>query len=475
MKRHALRRRTAALAVVLAASATGALTGTTPATAATTTPVITLQAPLPAAVPAGVTKGIASTVQTSFVFRTTAPTVNTDATLTIDARKLAKVARVTFSQNCTVKALVATCSEFFSGQHLTPNTGLGGATYMNVSTLKGVPTGTTGTYTVTGTAAHAKIVGASGSVVVGGPALSQTLTKNYTGLKVGSTVSEAVRFSNIGTRPAAAATIILMTSPGLDFATHYANCKYSAATNTVTSGVALCTIPGQVRVGETAELSTPVHLHVNSAAYYTYLDTITAPASDPTLAWVVKGRTWKQGTGAKLGLHVITAGRVTSATASTVSLQQTGSNTDYQIASLQALNTANFGVSGATVTAAQGQTVKLTFRMANHGPATIFYRSGEPLGVKVTLPPGTTAVGSSANCSPSIVDDPAVKAHGPYSCSGSYLVPKSQEYTFTITLRVDTVIAHAKGKVAMDWSPNPTWRPAFDTVPSDDSRDLTVN
>jgi hypothetical protein len=475
MKRHPLRRRTAALAVVLAASAAGALTGTVPATAATTTPVITLQAPLPAAVPAGVTKGIATTVQPSFDFRTTASSVDTDATLTIDARKLAKVAHVTFSQNCTVKASVATCSEFFSGQNLAPNFGLGTITHMDISTLKGVPTGTTGTYTVTGTAAHAKIVGASGSVVIGGPAFSQTLPKNYTNLTVGSTVSEAVRFSNIGTRPAAAATIILMTSPGLDFATHYANCKYSAATNTVTSGVALCTIPGSVRVGETAELSTPVQLRVNSTAYYTYLDTITAPAFDPAEGWVVKGRTWKQGTGATLGLHVITAGRITTATAGTVSLQQAGANTKYQIASLQAHNTANFGVSGATVTAAQGQTAKLTFRMANHGPATIYYRSGNTLGVLVTLPPGTTAVGSSANCFPSTANDPAVQAHGPYSCSGSYLVPNSQEYTFTITLRVDTVIPHAKGKVAMDWSPNPTWRPAFDTVASDDSRDLTVN
>jgi hypothetical protein len=473
MKLHSARR-AVALAAALTASVAGALVGTTTATAATRTPVITLTKPAPVAVAPASAKGLAATVQPSFDYQTTARNLNANATITIDARKLANVAHVDFSSNCTVKNLVATCWEQFYAQNLTPGAGLGGVTQMTVSALKGVAPGTIGSYTVTGTADTAKIVGADGTVQVGGPAFNQTSLKNYTNLKVGTTVSEPVRFTNIGTRPAAGTEVLLMTSPGLDFTTHYSNCKYSTPSSSVVSAAAVCSIPGQVRVGETAALAAPVRVHVNSTAYYTFLDTVTAPLGDPNDNWIFTGRTWKQGTGGKLGLQVIAAGHSTSAPTGTVSLSQTG-NGNYQVASLQARNTADFGVTGASARAAKGKTAKLTFRMTNHGPATIFYRSGDSLGVKVTIPPGTTVVGSSANCWPSVSSDPTVAAHGPYSCAASYLVPNGQVSTFTITVRMDKVIAHAKGSVAMDWSPQPGWRPPFDTNPRNDSAALTLN
>ncbi|MBY8886915.1 hypothetical protein K7472_18925 [Streptomyces sp. PTM05] len=469
-------RRAAALGVAVAASAACALTGVTPAAAATAPaePVITVHTPLPVAVPTTSSVAFQQAVQPSLDLTTTASSLNAQATLTIDARKVAKIATVTFSDNCTVHDYVASCSEMFFESGLTPTMGLGTVTQMSLGPRKGVKPGASATYTVSGTADTAKITGATGTVQAGGAAFDETQPANHTGLKVGSTVSEPIRFTNLGDRPATATEVGLVLSPGLEFAQRYSNCHYSAASGQVFEA-ALCTFPGTFRVGETAELADQVKLKVESTAYYTYLDTVVAPQGDPSQSWLTGGRTWKQGTGKALGLKVITAGHTTSAPPSTVQLAEAGSHGDYRITSLQAVNTADFAVTGASAKAAQGSTVKLSFSMVDHGPATIYDRSGEGFGVKVTPPPGTTIVGSSAACQPYTEGDPTVTAHGPYECGTDYLVPAGHVWNFSLTLRVDQVITGAKGSVAMDWSPQAGWRPPFDPNPKDDSAVLALN
>jgi hypothetical protein len=109
--------------------------------------------------------------------------------------------------------------------------------------------------------------------------------------------------------------------------------------------------------------------------------------------------------------------------------------------------------------------------MANRGPATVYDRSGGGFGLKVTLPPGTTVTGASDHCNPAVWGDPQSAAHGPYACNIGYLVPAGATYDFTITVRVDQVIAGAQGTAAVDWP----YGYAFDPDPGDDSAPLALN
>ncbi|MGW3206079.1 hypothetical protein [Streptomyces sp. NPDC001135] len=460
-----------AAAFLSAAGLAAALLGAAPAGAVTGQPVITLDAPEPVALPAA-----PATADVHLEFQTKAKNLQADdVTLTVDARGLSKIAKVTFSGNCTVKALVATCSESLESDS-SPTTHMGAMTGLTLTPLKGAALGAAGTYEVTGRSAHAQIVGGTGKVEVGGPSFGLDRLTDHTDLKVGSTVSEPVRFSNVGNRPARGVQTALAASPGLDFADHYANCKYGS---NGTIRFAECYPKGAIGIGETAALAAPVRLRVNSTALYTYLDTRTAPLGQP--GWPEgQGIKWTWGKGATLKLKVIKAGRWSSAPAGSVSLPQTGEVTDYWIASLKARNTADFGVTGASARAGRGKNATFAFHLSANGPATLYDRSGGEgvPSVWVTLPTGTTAVGHSANCAPWQENNPTAEAHGPYVCGPSGLVlPKGTVTGFTLTLRVDKVVTRAKGGVQVVWGPDPSHsrRPAFDPNSRDDSAALTLN
>ncbi|MFF4799900.1 hypothetical protein ACFY1U_16015 [Streptomyces sp. NPDC001351] len=471
MRRNSLTGLTAVFASAVGLAASLLVAG--PAGAASSQPVITLDAPTPSALPAA-----PATAGVSFDFHTKTKNLTADdATLTVDARGLSKIAKVAFSSNCTAHGLVATCSESFeSGSD--PKIGLGSMTQLTLTALRGSRLGATGTYKITGRSAHAQIVGGTGSVTVGGPSFGLKRLADHTNLKVGSTLAEPVQFTNVGDRPARGVQTVLAASSGLDFADHYSNCQYGF------NGAihfAKCYPKGAINLAETAALSAPVRLHVNSTALFTTLDVLTAPLGQPGwpdgqgLKW-----TWGKKSAPALKLKVIKAGRHSSAPAGSVSLPQTGSVTDYWIASLKAHNTADFAVSGASAQAGAGKTATLGFHLTANGPATLYDRSGgDGLPTAwVTLPPGTTAVGHSANCAPWQENNPTAKAKGPYVCTlPGYVVPKGQVTAFALTLRVDDVVTHAAGSVQLVWGPDPadSHRPDFDPDSRNDSAALTMN
>jgi hypothetical protein len=289
---------------------------------------------------------------------------------------------------------------------------------------------------------------------------------------VNSAVTVPVRFTNIGDRPADSTQVLLMASPGLGFTKRYANCEYSTEDNAREAEAALCTVPGRVLPGEKASVSPAPRMRAEPSAYYTYLDTMIAPAGDAEIQSQAAGRQWTQGTGGLLTLKVITPGIATDAPSGTVSLTMTGNHGNYRISSLQADNTADFAVTGDSATAAQGDTVTFNFSMANHGPATLFDRSGDTPSVLVDLPAGTHVVTTSANCRPGTEGKP----EGPYVCSGDNVItPAGTVADFSITLQVDEVVAGARGSVSMAWSPDGSYRPPFDPDTADDTAALTLS
>jgi hypothetical protein len=454
--------RVVAVVAAVGAAAGLALTGGTPASAAAAT--VTLQRPPALALaPAGVV-GTVKTVQPNLSYRVSASGLTADITFTVDVRRLARIARVTFPDSCTVTDHVATCDDYLDQSD--PKLLYDADVDMTVQARPGVALGSTARYTVTGTSDGATVVGTSGTVQIGGPAYQQAATRNLSDVAVGSTVSEPIRFTNIGDRPAAATQVALVTSPGLAFARTYANCAYASG-RPDEAQIALCTFPGTFLPGERAALATPVRLRVEPTALATYLDSTVGPAGGYDVRVLAGHHTWTQGTGPDLGLTVLDPGQPTDAPAGTGTLAESGSRSDYRIGAIGADNTADFAVTGATAQAAQGATTTMRLTMVNHGPAAVFDRSGAPYTALVTPPPGSTVVAASDNCT--------ATGSGTYYCGTRIVVPAGQVAHFWVTLRVDQVIPGARGSIAMDWSPDGSWRPPYDPDPTDDSAPLVLN
>ncbi|MFI0744292.1 hypothetical protein [Streptomyces sp. NPDC021224] len=458
-------RRAVALVATAGAAAGLALTGVAPAHA-DDQPVITLRQTAPVAVSPATLAGVSTTTSPYLSFTTTASSLSANVTLTVDVTQLSAIADVTFSDNCTVVEHVASCWEMFFYDNLDGVGSIGALTQMTIKAKAGAPAGASADYTVSGTADNAVVVGGTGTVDIGGPAYDQTQPTDLTGVAVGSAVTEPVRFTNRGDRPADGTQALLWASPGIGFARHFANCRYSGEGDPREAALALCDIPGEVLPGEKAALAPAVRLNVESTAYTTYLDSMIAPAGDPGIAQSVAGRAWTQGTGGQLTLKTLTPGTPTDAPAGTVSLSQRGTHGDYRITSIQAANTADFSVTGATATAAAGDDVTLDLAMTNNGPATIFDRSGDTRIATVHLPPGTTPVSASANCHP--------QGATSYSCSnGDIVSPAGEVSHFSLTVHVDEVIPAAQGSISMNWGPS--GRPAYDPDPADDTAPITLN
>ncbi|MFF7331901.1 hypothetical protein [Streptomyces sp. NPDC008150] len=437
---HPVRRRLAAVPAVVAMLAAGLLTAAPAHAAGEALPVVRL-AKLPTlALPAA-----PQTAQPYFSYTTNASTLDVDdAVVTVDFGKLADIATVSFSGNCTVAGTVATCSEWLDYGQVSDGESFGSDTQMTVTALPDAQLGATGSYTVAGHSDEATIVGRTANVVVGGPALALRQPAERTGLAVGSTVAEPVRFTNKGTLPASATEVVLQASPGLDFADHYANCRYGTnGSAQAPTQVAVCRIPGPVGVGESARLATPVRLQVTSAALVTYLDVATyAPRDERYL----DGVQLTPGTGKRLRLKVLEEGD-TTLPAGDVSVPFTGNASNYRIATLKADNTDDFGVTGATASGGQGADTIFEFTAYSAGPATLFDRSGGegvPL-VRVTPPPGTSVVSTSANCHADA---------GAYLCRlDSFVVPAGATSHFSLTVHVNDAEPGAQGTVSLVYGP----------------------
>ena len=448
----------------------------TPATAATA--AVHLQTPTTVALPAG-----ATTVQPSWSWSTGANQLGAvDVTVTVDVSGLSKVAKVQFADNCTVSGLTAVCDDLlYFDDTQSPSVTDENADF-TLSALPGAKLGANGSYTVTGTSTQATVVGGTGRVTVGGPSVQLVEPPKQLNKAVGSKINEAVTFSNTGNRPADGIKVGLALSPGLTFAVHHSNCRYRSHVQGghTYDDAAVCSLPGRLLPGAKVTLAQPVRLTVGKQALYTYLDEQAAPAGDTArLSWITAprtGETWRQGTGTAVGLKTLVAGKKTTAPAGTVQLDN--ENQGYGIADVTAVNHADFGVTGATATAAAGTQVTMGFTLFNHGPATLFDRSGgeaTPI-VVVTPPPGTTVVGHTGNCSPRDSDDPAQVAHGPYYCdAASYLIPSGSSYPFSLTLNVDTVTPAAKGSVVLAYGNNADQVPPYDSNPADNSAVLQLN
>ncbi|MFC8826993.1 LAETG motif-containing sortase-dependent surface protein [Streptomyces sp. NPDC057137] len=127
------------------------------------------------------------------------------------------------------------------------------------------------------------------------------------------------------------------------------------------------------------------------------------------------------------------------------------------------VNTADYQVTGAALKGAVGDTVTLTAKFANAGPAWVLTKEGDPLVEVLITPPAGTSV---------------AKSHGFCEAKGKALAcGTSQRWvnegggeTYTIKLKIDKQVAGAKGSVALSTEARP-----FDPDKANDKADITLD
>jgi LPXTG-motif cell wall-anchored protein len=283
--------------------------------------------------------------------------------------------------------------------------------------------GTTGTVTISGTAANGQVVGTTVKVTAGSPELEISPSGKRDGVKPGSTIPEQLTIGNNGSGPADGVTLRLRTTPGLTFDASdgtFSNCAYGPAGNQggFLTREAVCHIDTVVEPGKLYRLSAPVGVAVGTDALYEVFDYGVTRGD---------GTTTGDGKGPLLSLVETTSGAVTDLT--------------YGQESITADNTADLVAVGDSAQGAPGDTVKVTASLHDDGPGWVgFEGSDNQIALMVNIPEGTKAVGVPDECQPFEIDGPAQPALGKprYICQVyPHVVTSGSTYDFTFELKID--------------------------------------
>jgi LPXTG-motif cell wall-anchored protein len=385
------------------------------------------------------------------------------ATLTVDAGGLGGVADVVWPSGCTHTGLVGTCTvpvAKISGPFIWLTFGLKAAV--------GAADGATGTIHFKAAAPGISGAEQDETLAVGtGPDLTINQLPQLKNVKLGTTVSAPVQWSNTGNQTAATTTVLLESMPGLAFEQRFSNCQYDP-----TGFRAVCTINQPIAPGETLKLTAPVRVKVTSEAYYAVMAVGVEP--DAPSAKSVNG--YVQGTGPALTAEQVATG------APTTRPSDLNPNDNYAELDVYAVNTADFAAVGASGHAKAGQTVNFTVGMRNLGPAFIYDRSGGEGtgGVTVIIPKGTTVTKVPQGCAQAEKNG-GVPIPGTYGCGIPYVEAPGDQHLYTFTLKVNQFIANDRGEVVLQdelaslTSPTTPAKYAWDKNPANNTAPIVLN
>ncbi|MFE7748164.1 hypothetical protein [Streptomyces sp. NPDC057428] len=346
----------------------------------------------------------------------------TEGRLTVDISGIAGVADVTWPENCAPTGTTAVCS--------VPEVPTIGSDYtpqvlLKVRAAEGAEAGAHGriTYAAIATGGPQGTLEAprdsfDTTVTVGsGPNLVLNGLAPIGDAQPGSGYMVPFSVTNEGNEPAEGFTLGMVASHGLGFDSAYDACVYTQAggVDDAPSSHAQCTFDQVLEPGDSFTLPQPLWIAVTGHALRERLD-----------------------------VHVQPGGGATDI--------DTGDN--YGIVAVDAVNTADFSVRGSKVSGAAGETVKARLTFRNHGPAWLGnLGSGDSVAVvDFTVPEGVTVTGVPAACDPRTADGgyhPGRLGAPRYVCDMPYWVLEDAVRTFRFSLRVDTVVPDAKGRVAL--------------------------
>ncbi|MET8789573.1 hypothetical protein [Streptomyces pseudogriseolus] len=375
-----------------------------------------------------------------------------DYTVRIDASGLKGVAKADLP--CDADGPVAVCSGYDLYAGTTFNR-LGG---IRLDLADDSEAGDTGKIVVTGEGEGLEFTPLTVDVRVGGPELLNRELFLPEDLKAGEIFEPPLGVMNVGGLPAEGAVLRLYGSRGLSFPDDFGNCSSTV----VDTGPllrqhteVLCTFPGTLDAGAAYGLARPVRVKTADFALhdiFSYSFRPLEPGEEKTLH---QGEGRRQGSGPDLTL-------VRAADA------DPADHTRYAELDLPTTNTYDLELTGASASGAAGDTVAAEIGFANNGPAWIsaLRSGGEPFSFTVVAPEGSTVTSAPRQCR-TITVDGSVPG---YRCSVATPLLEDARLTFPFELRIDEVVAGARGRVAL-----PDWDNPFDSDASNDVAWIVLN
>ncbi|MFE7424143.1 MULTISPECIES: hypothetical protein [unclassified Streptomyces] len=355
----------------------------------------------------------------------------TDGRLTVDISGIAGVAEVTWPDNCTPSGTTAVC-----GVPEVPIIGdaYGPQVHLTVRAAEGAAAGAHGRITYAAVATG----GPTGSLeapldsfettltVAGGPDLSLGNVAPVKGAQPGSTHTVPFTLTNKGDDRSEGFTARLVASYGLDLVTRYPECTYRTigGDDYAPMTEATCTFDEVLEPGESFALPEPMRVALAPHAYDERLDISVEPGNGAT---------------------------------------DLAEEDNYTIASLGAVNTADFEARGARVAGVAGETVTAELGFRNNGPAWLGnLGSGDPVAlVDFTVPEGVTVTSAPEECIARTLDGngslPGRTGAPRYVCDLPYWTLPDTTHAFPFKLRIDRVVPDATGQVVL--------RPSFGSTP----------
>ncbi|MGW3245427.1 hypothetical protein [Streptomyces sp. NPDC001070] len=346
----------------------------------------------------------------------------TDGKVTVDVTGLAGVAEVTWPANCAPSGTTAVC-DVPEVPVIGPD--YGSQIHLSVRAADGAAAGAQGRITYGATATG----GPDGTLtapqdsfdttltVASGPDLGIADIAPIEHAAPGDTRKLPFRLTNNGNESAQGFTLKFTASHGIQRLTKYKRCTYTASNDGEYAPMtyATCTFGRVLAPGESFELPKPLKVALAPYALNERLDISVEP-----------------GGGA----------------------EDIESRDNYVAVGIGADNTADFSVTGDSVTGAAGETAtaRLTFR--NNGPAWFGnLGSGDPVAkVRLIVPAGTKVTGVPSGCAPHTLSGgyyPQQTGAPRYDCALPYWVLENTERSYDFSLRIDTVVPGTTGAVSI--------------------------
>jgi LPXTG-motif cell wall-anchored protein len=282
--------------------------------------------------------------------------------------------------------------------------------------------------------------------LVGGPPVQRDVA-------VGESFTHAVQVTNAGDAEVRGVGLFLSGDYAMRPGQTFSNCTYADGLPRT------CHFDQVLRPGATYQANIPYVVGADTAApggaYSEYQWMTSAEFDDALQSLSAHGAEWigQPGTG---GVLALTERASLRAAAIDADVDPTDNWTSLEL-TVTGTNGTDLAAVGATATGAVGDQVTVEVGLKNNGPAAVDRsRMGSSVAlVHVTIPPGTTAVTVPPNCVPESTDGHGDWEHAGrpgqplYMCSDGMLLPAGDSQIFKITLRIDTVIPDAPGKVSI--------------------------
>ncbi|MGW0603179.1 hypothetical protein [Streptomyces sp. NPDC002644] len=369
-----------------------------------------------------------------------------DFTVTVDASDLEGVASVDWEDlhNCDVEDMVAVCDgwEVYAGEYYNE---LGGIEFNANSRSE---SGDTGTVRITGEGENLTFTPQDIEVRVGGAAYKGRTLTEPEGFAAGDTLKAPLGFRNAGGQDGKGAVLTVHGSHGLLFEQRYRNCTYTETTtgSLLRQGTdVVCVFPGTFTAGAAYELSAPMEIGTRDYAAFDIVNYRFVPGTT--------GGAGTPGDGPELTLREVPGA-------------DAGDYATYTELDFPTNTPIDLELTGASVKGAKGDTVTAELGFRNNGPAWIssLRSGGEPIRFTVGTPEGTTVTKAPANCRQANVED-----RREYFCSVATPMLPDASFDLPFELRIDEVVAGAKGKAALPDGGRP------DSDPSNDTAWIVVN